>query len=93
MLWVARQRGRKLFATSNAPRSLVSSAIFCASMTSPATRLSFGTKHPAGQRAAAGIQLVDIHADAMPDPVALAAVATMTSKWRCTHYTARAARA
>src|SRR4051812_11438787 len=40
-----RQRGGKLFATSSAIRSLVSSATFCASITSPATRSSFGTKH------------------------------------------------
>jgi hypothetical protein len=30
--------GAKFLATASAPRSLVSSAIFCASMTSPATR-------------------------------------------------------
>jgi hypothetical protein len=35
----------KCLATANAPRSLVSRAIFCASITSPATRQSLGTKH------------------------------------------------
>ena len=33
------------WATESAPRSLVSRAIFCASITSPATRLPSGTKH------------------------------------------------
>jgi|ERR1700722_10709007 hypothetical protein len=35
----------KFFATANAPRSSVSKAIFWANMTSPATKLSLGTKH------------------------------------------------
>ena len=33
------------WATESAPRSLVSSAIFCANITSPATRLPSGAKH------------------------------------------------
>jgi hypothetical protein len=37
--------GANFLATANAPCSLVSRAIFCASMTSPATRQSLGTKH------------------------------------------------
>jgi hypothetical protein len=41
----ARHLGGKFLATSNAVRSLASSAIFCAGMTSPAMRSSFGTKH------------------------------------------------
>src|SRR6478736_5345078 len=35
----------KRFATANAARSFVSSAIFCASITSPGTRYPLGTKH------------------------------------------------
>src|SRR2546427_12118524 len=37
--------GIKFFATTKAPRSSVSTAIFCANMTSPATRGALGTKH------------------------------------------------
>src|ERR1700722_7614539 len=37
--------GENSFATANAPSSLVSNAIFCASMTSPATKQMLGTKH------------------------------------------------
>src|SRR6266568_401788 len=37
--------GIKLFAAASAPHSSVSRAIFWASMTSPATRRSLGTKH------------------------------------------------
>ena len=44
---------KNFLATVNAPRSSVSSAIFCASMTSPATRCASGTKHqPACRRPA-----------------------------------------
>src|SRR5262249_54508836 len=39
------QRDRKRLATASAAYSDVSSAIFCASMTSPATREPSGTKH------------------------------------------------
>ena len=45
--------GANFLATANAPRSLVSRAIFCANTTSPATRQSLGTKHqPAFERPA-----------------------------------------
>jgi hypothetical protein len=46
--WIASAQLRareNSFATANAPSSLVSSAIFCASMTSPATKQMLGTKH------------------------------------------------
>jgi len=45
LLHVRSYLGVKLFATANAPRSSVSRATFWASMTSPTTRLSLGTKH------------------------------------------------
>jgi hypothetical protein len=42
---IADHLDEKVLATARAPHSSVSRAIFCASITSPATRLSLGTKH------------------------------------------------
>jgi hypothetical protein len=67
----ARHLGGKFLATSNAVRSLASSAIFCAGMTSPAMRILFRHKTPAGQLAAGRVQLEDIDADAMTHPISL----------------------
>jgi hypothetical protein len=80
--------GVKLFATASAPRSSVSRAIFWASMTSPATRGSRGTKHqPLLGRAASSSSMMFA-----PMPwhmrYRLPVWQPMTSKYPCASYCA-----